>query len=168
MPIGEGQNIVKAPRDFNFFFGLAMERNAAAADAVRRIHSESPFKSREAIHAAFQRELQRLQPEAIAGELTDLSRQVDALLHTAKRRGFRVDGRRTELVELVAEMSELTKATESWLTEEKQAPLSFSLALLEKYRRVLPLLADAIKLPVRASDAPKENHAAPLPMPATM
>jgi hypothetical protein len=146
---------VKA-RDFNHFFGAALERNRAAGDAVRRIHAERPFTNREDIREAFDRELQRLQPEFLACELVELSKQVDALLHVGDRRGYRVDGHRTELAELAAEMAELTRATEWWLAEDAQTPLTFSLALIEKYRRVLVMLADSIKLPERAGDAPED------------
>jgi hypothetical protein len=156
MPSSRGTNIVKA-RDFNHFFGEAMERNRAAGDAVRRIHAERPFTNREDIREAFDRELQRLQPEFLAGELIELSKQVDLLLRTAHRRGFRnIDDRRTALAELAAEMAELSRATEWWLAEDAQTPLAFSLALIEKYRRVLVMLADSIKLPERAGDAPED------------
>jgi hypothetical protein len=154
-------------RDFNYFFGEAMERNRLAGGIVRQMHSQRPLTSREEIHGAFHRELERLQPDVLANQLIELSRQVDAVFHTADRRGFRVEGRRTEMAELAAEMSELARATDHWLAEEAQTPLAFSLALIDKYRRVLVMLADSIKLPERADDAPKQiTDRATLPTPA--
>jgi len=151
---------MQTPRDFNHFFGLAMERNRAAGDAVRQLHAERPFTNREEIRDAFQRELERLQPDVLANQLVGLSKQVDALLGAGKRRGYRVEGHRTQLAELSAEMSELSRATEWWLAEEAQTPLAFSLALIEKHQRVLVMLADSIKLPERLNEIQpgKENH----------
>jgi hypothetical protein len=144
------------PRDFNHFFGEAMERNRAAGDAVRKMHAARPFSSRDEIHAAFQAELERLQPEVLSAELAELARQVSAVMIVALRRGFQIDGRRTELAELAAEMCELSRATEYWIDAETDPPVEFSLQLIEKYKRLLPLLADSIKLPARATGSQAE------------
>jgi len=53
-------------------------------------------------------------------------------------------------------MAELTRATDHWLAEEGQTPLRYTLALVEKQQRVLVMLADSLKLPQRAGDAPPE------------
>jgi|GEM_PF-4557470 len=47
-------------RDFNDFLSEALERNRLAGDAVRSQHAKQPLVGREAIRAAFERELARL------------------------------------------------------------------------------------------------------------
>ncbi len=56
------------PKDFNHFLGLAMERSNRAAAAVRKMHQQRPFESREEIREAYRRELQCQE----AGVLTDV------------------------------------------------------------------------------------------------
>jgi hypothetical protein len=53
------------PHDFNYFFGLAIERSNRAAAAVRKLHESRPFESREEIRAAYRRELRYAEAGAI-------------------------------------------------------------------------------------------------------
>jgi hypothetical protein len=76
-------------------------------------------------------------------QLANAAAELTAVLMVAERRGF-LRGRRTESVELLAEMSELRQASVA-VSESDDVCDDEILALTEKYRRVTGLAADAIR-----------------------
>lgn len=51
-------------RDFNYFWGLALERQRQVREKLRWMNAKQPFESREELHAAYQREMRILEAGA--------------------------------------------------------------------------------------------------------
>jgi hypothetical protein len=82
--------------------------------------------------------------EALDQQLANAAAELTAVLVVAERRGF-LRGRRTESVELLAEMSELQRVSAEWIRTDDERSDAEILALIGKFQRVTGLAADAIR-----------------------